>query len=473
MLKDRLKTGTWSRLRRHATLVISFALAATTFALAPTQPASAATLPAYVQSSGATSNAAVASLSTTLSASTAPGNAIIALVAFDDRVTSVFSCSDNQDDKFSNTAVAENPTNHEVLGVCYATNIPGGAATITATFGAAPYYSRIIAAEYSEVATSNAVDTTATNWDTKGTTTQNGVTSLPSTTAVNGDLIVGGVADAVASTSITAGAGFTQRASLNNKDIALQDMVQKTAGSVASTQTFARAGAYEATMVAFKPAGTISQTTPEYVQSNASTANTAVPSLTTTLGAPTAASNAIVALITLDDQASSTFACSDSQHNTYAYTAIVHNTTNHQILGFCYATNITGGAPTVVTVTFGAPSTYSRIVAVEYSGIVATNPVDVTSTNWSSTGNTTQNAVTSGAATTTVNGDLIVGGVDDPVGCSAIVAGPGFTQRASLNGKDFALQDKVQNLAGSIASTQTFASRHAYEANMVAFKAAP
>jgi hypothetical protein len=226
-------------------------------------------------------------------------------------------------------------------------------------------------------------------------------------------------------------------------------------------------------MVAFKPAGTISQTTPEYVQSNGSTANTAVASQTTTLGAPTAAGNAIVTLITFDDHASSTFNCADSQGNTYANTAVAHNTTNHQILGFCYATNILGGAGTAVTATFGAPSTYSRIIAVEYRGIAATNPVDVTSTNSSSTGNTAKNAVTSGAATTTVNGDLIVGGVDDPVGDSAIVAGPGFTQRASLNGKDFALQDKVQNIAGSIASTQTFASRHAYVANMVAFKAAP
>jgi len=53
--------------------------------------------------------------------------------------------------------------------------------------------------------------------------------------------------------SITAGTGFTQRQSVNNKDMATEDLRQVVSGSVAATQTFGAADRYLAQMVAFKP----------------------------------------------------------------------------------------------------------------------------------------------------------------------------------------------------------------------------
>ena len=84
---------------------------------------------------------------------------------------------------------------------------------------------------------------------------------------------------------------------------------------------------------------------------------------------------------------------------------------------------------------------------------------------------TAVNNVTSGAATTTTAGDLIVGGVEDNTNQITITAGTGFTQRNSLDNTDSAIQDKVQTAAGSIASTQTFSeANNSYSAVMVCAK---
>ncbi len=408
------------------------------------------------------------------SSSNTASNVIINLLSWDDHATSTYSCTDSKGDTFANTAIAHNTTNHQFLGICYATNIAGGSSnTVTVTFGAASTYRRIIAAEYSGVASTSPVDTTATNWSSNGTSSTNGVTSGSATTTTAGDLIIGGVVDAVGTTTITAGTGFTQRNSLNNKDFALQDQVQTTAGSIASTQTFGSANPYAANMVALKPAaGGGGTATPTYVQSNGSTNNTSATTITTTFSSSNTTSNAIINLLSWDDHTTSTFTCTDSKGDTFTNTSIAHNTTNHQYLGICYATNVAGGSSNVVTATFGAASTYRRIIASEYSGIATTNPVDVTATNWASTGTTTTNGVTSGSAPTTTNGDLIFGGVLSPVGTTTITAGTGFTQRNSLNNKDAAIQDKVLSTAGSVSSTQTFGSANAYVANMVAFRPA-
>jgi len=72
-------------------------------------------------------------------------------------------------------------------------------------------------------------------------------------TTASGDLIFGAVMDDSGVSSNTAGTGFTQRQSVNNKDLATEDLVQTASGSIAATQTFGAAHRYLAQMVAFKP----------------------------------------------------------------------------------------------------------------------------------------------------------------------------------------------------------------------------
>jgi len=54
--------------------------------------------------------------------------------------------------------------------------------------------------------------------------------------------------------TISAGTGFTRRATLNNMDMATEDMVQAATGTVAGTFTFSLGDVYLAQMATFMPA---------------------------------------------------------------------------------------------------------------------------------------------------------------------------------------------------------------------------
>ena len=85
-----------------------------------------------------------------------------------------------------------------------------------------------------------------------GSTTSNAITSTAATTTASGDLVFGTVMDDAGVNNTTAGTGFTLRQSVNNKDLASEDLVQTSGGSVAATFTFSAAHRYLAEMVTFK-----------------------------------------------------------------------------------------------------------------------------------------------------------------------------------------------------------------------------
>jgi hypothetical protein len=216
--------------------------------------------PTYVQSGTATNDAAGTNLAASLPTSTT-GNLIAVTVSWDTNASSTYSCADTQGNTYTIAVTRIDATSKQAVGVCYAPNIIGGADTITVTFGGgSPIFRRVVVSEYSGIATSSPVDVTTSNV-AAGTTAANGVTSGSATTTQAGDLIYGSVNDTASTTTITAGTGFTQRASVNGADTASQDQVQASSGSIASTQTFGAAHRYIATLVAFKAASTGSSDT--------------------------------------------------------------------------------------------------------------------------------------------------------------------------------------------------------------------
>jgi chitodextrinase len=134
--------------------------------------------------------------------------------------------------------------------------------------------------------------------------------------------------------------------------------------------------------------------------------------------------------------------------------------------GYCaqifYATNIAGGASTV-TATFQTPVTsFGVVYAHEYSGISATNPVDVTV---SASGSST--SLNSGSATTTSANDLIFGAA---VSDNAVTgAGSGFVSRDLAYGN--ITEDRNGAAIGSYAATATHNGQQ-WGIQMVAFRAA-
>jgi hypothetical protein len=204
-----------------------------------------------------------------------------------------------------------------------------------------------------------------------------------------------------------------------------------------------------------------------YVQGAGTTSDTGATSIVQAFTAANTSGNLIVAAISWGSGASVT--CSDSKANIYSVATTQYDAVNNQSLAICYAANVQSGANTV-TATFSGSTLYRRLLVQEYQGIAAVSPVDVVSKN-AANGTTGSNAITSKAAVSTANGDLIFGAViDDSSVTTSITAGTGFTQRQSVNNKDMATEDLVQTASGSIAATQTFGAAHRYLAQMVTFK---
>lgn len=180
--------------------------------------------------------------------------------------------------------------------------------------------------------------------------------------------------------------------------------------------------------------------------------------------------NLIVAAVGFDDPGA-TMSCSDTRGSSYTVATFGFDPRNahDQSLSVCYAIAASSGANTVTASFSAGTANYRRITISEYSGVAATNSLDVTATNIS-TATTAANNATSTAATTTQAGDLIYGvaSVDD--GNTNAVAGTGFTSRHTLI--DTIVEDQVQSSAGTIAATFTFPEPHDYLAQMLAFKAA-
>ena len=127
------------------------------------------------------------------------------------------------------------------------------------------------------------------------------------------------------------------------------------------------------------------------------------------------------------------------------------------------AANITGGTTPTVTVTFSAnPGTTGKIAVWEGAG----GP-SVLSTDGSSAATGTATAVTSGALTTTINGDLVLGAAN-LAGTLSSAAGGSWTNDGGT-GNAYLAQHQTQASAGSITSTGTQGTSVGYTGVIAAF----
>jgi hypothetical protein len=211
--------------------------------------------PTFTQTAGQSSNVSAGTIAQAFSTGNTAGNFIVIAVSWGDQSATGISASDTRGNVYLVATNDFDTINRQGLAIIYASNILSGTNTVTVNFGKNVGYRRIIINEYSGIAAALPLDVTAVS-KANGTTASNGVTSTASITTTSGDLIFGAVIDdSGLFGTITAGTGFTRRASLNNMDMAVEDKVQPAAGSTAATFTFSRADRYLAQMAAFKPAG--------------------------------------------------------------------------------------------------------------------------------------------------------------------------------------------------------------------------
>lgn len=206
----------------------------------------------FVQSAARTNDSLATNIAQAFPSANTAGNLIVVAVSWDSPVSNL-RASDTQGNTYLLATNDFDWVHRQGLAILYAPNIRSGSNTVTVSFGEGHQYRRIAISEYSGVAPASPLDVTAKNM-ADGVTAANGITSNSATTSTDGELIFGAVMDDAGVTTIAAGAGFTQRASVNNKDLVIEDMIQKTAGTVASTQTFGAAHRYLAQMATFRPA---------------------------------------------------------------------------------------------------------------------------------------------------------------------------------------------------------------------------
>ena len=150
-------------------------------------------------------------------------------------------------------------------------------------------------------------------------------------------------------------------------------------------------------------------------------------------------------------------AITDSQGNAFTLVGSPLSSPGGSLSSVYYAKNIKGGADSV-KITLSGISAYLEVYLSEYSGINTTSPIDAVA---GASGNA--GAVTSGAATTTVAGDIIYGFC---VGDSICSAGSGFAARSTLDSN--LAEDMVSGNAGQYAATGT--ANSGWSMRMVALK---
>jgi hypothetical protein len=193
----------------------------------------------YVQGAIMSNDAGGTTAPVTFQTNVTTGNFIAVAVSWDPATTSVFSCSDSRGNTYTNIgAIWNDAANSQAVSVCYAQITSGNAAdTVTVTFAGNANFRRVVASEYSGVATTNPVDTYvgvaggATVATTDGTATGN------VTTTQDGDLIFGVINLTAALRGYSAGTNFVERLYTNTKDLSVEDRQQPLAGTAAGTWT--------------------------------------------------------------------------------------------------------------------------------------------------------------------------------------------------------------------------------------------
>ena len=185
----------------------------------------------------------------------------------------------------------------------------------------------------------------------------------------------------------------------------------------------------------------------KFVQVNYKT-STAASSLAVAYSSPETAGNLNVVAVMWGDTTKAVSSVTDSKGNTYAL-AVGPTEATALTSAIYYAKNIAGGSNTI-TVTFNGTAAYPNVNVLEYSGLDAANPLDV-----SATAIGTGTSANSGSATTTSTNELIVGAGNPSSGFTS--PGSGFIGRV-INPFGGISEDRIVTSAGSYGATATLTS---------------
>jgi hypothetical protein len=318
--------------------------------------------------------------------------------------------------------------------IYYAKNIveaPGGVNAVTVKFSTAATFPDVRILEYSGIDPINPVDVVG------GTTGAGSTSDSGEVRTRNGsDLLLG--ANYVQTGTTGPGNGFTQQLVTGPHRDLTEDQVVTTTGLYSATAPLSLPGWWVMQMVAFRAA-------PAYVQGAYATPQTPQTTVSVTYSASESAGNLNVVIVGWNDTTNVVNSVSDSQGNTYQLAVGPTKQSTALSQSIYYAKNIVGGSNTV-TVRFSGSAVYPDIRILEYSGLDASNPLDV-ARGESGSGSPSS----SGAITTTSPTEVLVAA--NTVTGLTNGAGSGFTQRILTSPDGDIAEDEVVTASGSYTAT--------------------
>jgi len=163
----------------------------------------------------------------------------------------------------------------------------------------------------------------------------------------------------------------------------------------------------------------------------------------------------------------------DTAGNTYTVLPVSYESTGSPpgmgSAWLAYAYNITGHASNVVTAHFSSNATYCCIIVAQYSGILTTDPIDVS--NKGGSGGSAVAAFSAPGITTTTAGDLLVGFAFNNSGVAATWTSPSGEVLDSI-GNVATLSEQIGVATATYTLAGTWASATNWATYMAAFKPA-
>jgi probable HAF family extracellular repeat protein len=156
----------------------------------------------------------------------------------------------------------------------------------------------------------------------------------------------------------------------------------------------------------------------------------------------------------------------DARGNTYRKAVQLNETVDRMTLGIFYAENIAGGSNTVTV--SGIPSGGTlRFAILEYSGVATAGSLDVTAASQG-----TSSAPTTGSATTTSNGDLVIG-VISSANSRTYTESAGYViedRIPAVPSTKVIVEDRRQPTAGPVSAGASLNSSDTWGAVLAAFR---
>jgi hypothetical protein len=192
-----------------------------------------------------------------------------------------------------------------------------------------------------------------------------------------------------------------------------------------------------------------------------------------TTSAPAAAGSRIVVVAGNWNTASIPTSATDSAGNTYTRYALISNGNERLAVFSAHAPNGLA-AGSAITVTFSGNSAYTRVMAVSFSGIADTNPLDQSATTLL-TGSATPWAT---GALTTTSAETLVFGAAGIAGDRTSTPGAGWTELYDVHSS--AAAEGTTSVYRIVSSTDTYEATGTWSSSgslrvgaIVAFRAAP